>query len=143
MLVQKYIDMLGAKSVIRDLAGKAAARGAEIGYENVFDYSLGNPSVPVPDAINETMIKLLQTMDSRSLHGYSPNPGLPEARDAVAASLKRRFGIDYKREHIFMTSAAASALAHAFRLVAQEGDEIITLDIADVKVGKHCVSKCC
>ncbi len=126
MLVQKYIDMLGAKSVIRDLAGKAAERGAEIGYENVFDYSLGNPSVPVPDAINETMIKLLQTMDSRSLHGYSPNPGLPEARDAVAASLKRRFGIDYKREHIFMTSAAASALAHAFRLVAQEGDEIIT-----------------
>lgn len=126
MLVQKYIDMLGAKSVIRDLAGKAAARGAEIGYENVFDYSLGNPSVPVPDAINETMIKLLQTMDSRSLHGYSPNPGLPEARDAVAASLKRRFGIDYKREHIFMTSAAASALAHAFRLVAREGDEIIT-----------------
>ncbi len=126
MLVQKYIDMLGAKSVIRDLAGKAAARGAEIGYENVFDYSLGNPSVPVPDAINETMIKLLQTMDSRSLHGYSPNPGLPEARDAVAASLKRRFGIDYKREHIFMTSAAASALAHAFRLVAQDGDEIIT-----------------
>ena len=126
MLVQKYIDMLGAKSVIRDLAGKAAARGAEIGYENVFDYSLGNPSVPVPDAINQTMIRLLQTMDSRSLHGYSPNPGLPEARDAVAASLKRRFGIDYKREHIFMTSAAASALAHAFRLVAQEGDEIIT-----------------
>lgn len=126
MLVQKYIDMLGAKSVIRDLAGKAAARGAEIGYENVFDYSLGNPSVPVPDVINETMIKLLQTMDSRSLHGYSPNPGLPEARDAVAASLKRRFGIYYKREHIFMTSAAASALAHAFRLVAQEGDEIIT-----------------
>lgn len=126
MLVQKYIDMLGAKSVIRDLAGKAAARGAEIGYENVFDYSLGNPSVPVPDAINETMIKLLQTMDSRSLHGYSPNPGLPEARGAVAASLKRRFGIDYKREHIFMTSAAASALAHAFRLVAQDGDEIIT-----------------
>ncbi len=126
MLVQKYIDMLGAKSVIRDLAGKAAARGAEIGYENVFDYSLGNPSVPVPDAINDTMIKLLQTMDSRSLHGYSPNPGLPEARDAVAASLKRRFGIDYKREHIFMTTAAASALAHAFRLVAQDGDEIIT-----------------
>ena len=126
MLVQKYIDMLGAKSVIRDLAGKAAVRGAEIGYENVFDYSLGNPSVPVPDAINDTMIKLLQTMDSRSLHGYSPNPGLPEARDAVAASLKRRFGMDYKREHIFMTSAAASALAHAFRIVAQDGDEIIT-----------------
>ena len=126
MLVQKYIDMLGAKSVIRDLAGQAAERGKEIGYENVFDYSLGNPSVPAPDAINETIIKLIGSLDSRSLHGYSPNPGLPEARDAVAASLERRFGIPYKREHIFMTSAAASALAHAFRLVTGEGDEIIT-----------------
>ena len=126
MLVQKYKDMLGAKSVIRDLAAKAAERGKEIGYENVFDYSLGNPSVPVPDAVNETLIRLIGSLDSKSLHGYSPNPGLPEARDAVAASLERRFGIPYKREHIFMTSAAASSLAHAFRLVTEPGDEIIT-----------------
>ena len=126
MLVQKYIDMLGAKSVIRDLAGKAAERGKEIGYENVFDYSLGNPSVPAPDAYNESLVRLIGELDSRSLHGYSPNPGLPEVRDAVAASLERRFGIPYKREHIFMTSAAASALAHAFRLVTEPGDEIIT-----------------
>lgn len=126
MLVQKYIDMLGAKSVIRDLAGKAAERGKEIGYENVFDYSLGNPSVPAPASYNESLVRLISELDSRSLHGYSPNPGLPEARDAVAASLERRFGIPYKREHIFMTSAAASALAHAFRLVTEPGDEIIT-----------------
>ena len=126
MLVQKYIDMLGAKSVIRDLAGKAAERGKEIGYDNVFDYSLGNPSVPAPAAYNESLVRLIGELDSRSLHGYSPNPGLPEARDAVAASLERRFGIPYKREHIFMTSAAASALAHAFRLVTEPGDEIIT-----------------
>ncbi|MCR5739170.1 MAG: pyridoxal phosphate-dependent aminotransferase [Lachnospiraceae bacterium] len=126
MLVQKYIDMLGAKSVIRDLAGKAAERGKEIGYENVFDYSLGNPSVPAPDAYNESLVRMIGTLDSRSLHGYSPNPGLPEVRDAVAASLSKRFGIPYKREHIFMTSAAASALAHAFRLVTEPGDEILT-----------------
>ena len=126
MLVQKYIDMLGAKSVIRDLAGKAAERGKEIGYENVFDYSLGNPSVPAPDAYNESLVRMIGTLDSRSLHGYSPNPGLPEVRDAVAASLAKRFGIPYKREHIFMTSAAASALAHAFRLVTEPGDEILT-----------------
>ena len=110
MLVQKYIDMLGAKTVIRDLAGKAAERGKEIGYENVFDYSLGNPSVPAPDAYNESLVKMIETLDSRSLHGYSPNPGLPEVRDAVAASLAKRFGIPYKRDHIFMTRAAASAL---------------------------------
>ena len=126
MLVQKYIDMLGAKSVIRDLAGKAAERGKEIGYENVFDYSLGNPSVPAPAAYNESLTRMIGSLDSRSLHGYSPNPGLPEVRDAVAASLARRFGIPYKREHIFMTSAAASALAHAFRVVTEPGDEIIT-----------------
>ncbi len=126
MIAKVYKDMLGAKSVIRDLAGVAATRGKEIGYENVFDYSLGNPSVPVPDAINKSMIKMLTEMDSRSLHGYSPNPGIPEVRDAVAASLSKRFGISYKREHIFMTSAAASALAHAFRIVTVPGDEIIT-----------------
>ena len=126
MLVQVYKDMLGAKSVIRDLAGAAVERGKEIGYENVFDYSLGNPSVPVPDEFNRSIIRMIGEMDSRSLHGYSPNPGIPEVRDAVAANLKKRFGIPYTREHIFMTSAAASALAHAFRLVTEPGDEIIT-----------------
>ena len=126
MLTEVYKEMLGAKSVIRDLAGKAAERGKEIGYENVFDYSLGNPSVPVPDAINRSMIRMLNEMDSRSLHGYSPNPGIPEVRDAVAGYLSKRFGIPYKREHIFMTSAAASALAHAFRIVTSPGDEVIT-----------------
>jgi aspartate aminotransferase len=126
MLVQTYKDMLGAKSVIRDLAGAAVERGKEIGYENVFDYSLGNPSVPVPDEFNRSIIRMIGEMDSQSLHGYSPNPGIPEVRDIVAANLKRRFGIPYTREHIFMTSAAASALAHAFRLVTEPGDEIIT-----------------
>ena len=110
MLVQTYKDMLGAKSVIRDLAGAAVERGKEIGYENVFDYSLGNPSVPVPDEFNRSIIRMIGEMDSQSLHGYSPNPGIPEVRDIVAANLKRRFGIPYTREHIFMTSAAASAL---------------------------------
>ncbi len=126
MLVQVYKDMLGAKSVIRDLAGAAVERGKEIGYDNVFDYSLGNPSVPVPDEFNRSIIRMIGEMDSQSLHGYSPNPGIPEVRDAVAANLKKRFGIPYTREHIFMTSAAASALAHAFRLVTEPGDEIIT-----------------
>ena len=61
MLVQKYRDMLGNKSVIRSLSEFATARGREIGYENVFDYSLGNPSVPVPQEFTDTMIRLLQS----------------------------------------------------------------------------------
>ncbi len=62
MLVQKYVDMLSGKSVIRQLSEFATARGAEIGYENVFDYSLGNPSVPVPEAYNEVVNTLLNDM---------------------------------------------------------------------------------
>ena len=126
MVVQKYKDMLAGKSVIRQLSEFATARGAEIGYENVFDYSLGNPSVPVPREFTDRMIHMLATKESGELHGYSPSPGITSVREAVAASLKERFGIPYEAKHIFMASGAAGALAHAFRLVTEPGDEIIT-----------------
>lgn len=126
MVVQKYKDMLSGKSVIRQLSEFATARGAEIGYENVFDYSLGNPSVPVPQEFTDRMIHMLATKESGELHGYSPSPGITSVREAVAASLKERFGIPYEAKHIFMASGAAGALAHAFRLVTEPGDEIIT-----------------
>ena len=126
MLVQKYKDMLSAKSVIRQLSEFATARGAEIGYENVFDYSLGNPSVPVPQEFTDQMIHMLNTMNTNELHGYSPSLGITSVREAVAASLEKRFGLPYRKEHIFMASGAAGALAHAFRLVTEPGDEIIT-----------------
>ena len=126
MLVQKYKDMLSGKSVIRQLSEFAAKRGAEIGYENVFDYSLGNPSVPVPHEFTDRMIHMLATRNPMELHGYSPSLGIPSVREAIAASLEERFGLPYRAEHIFMASGAAGALAHAFRLVAEPGDEIIT-----------------
>lgn len=126
MIVQKYKDMLQGKSVIRQLSEFATARGAEIGYENVFDYSLGNPSVPTPRAFTETMIRLLQEKDPMELHGYSQSLGIPVVRDQVAASLNRRFGMQYTGNHIFMTTGAAGAIAHAVRCVSQPGDEILT-----------------
>lgn len=126
MLVQKYKDMLSEKSVIRQLSEFATARGQEIGYENVFDYSLGNPSVPVPQEFTDTMIDMLETRETSELHGYSPSLGITGVREAVAASLERRFGLPYRKEHIFMASGAAGALAHAFRLVTEPGDEILT-----------------
>ncbi len=126
MLVQKYKDMLSGKSVIRQLSEFATQRGQEIGYENVFDYSLGNPSVPVPEEFTDVMIHMLKTRETSELHGYSPSLGITSVREAVAASLERRFGIPYRREHIFMASGAAGALAHAFRLVTEPGDEILT-----------------
>ena len=125
MLVQKYKDMLSGKSVIRELSEFATARGKEIGYENVFDYSLGNPSVPVPQDLTFNII-YYATTDTQFTHGYSPSLGITSVREAVAGSLEKRFGLPYRKEHIFMASGAAGALAHAFRLVTEPGDEILT-----------------
>lgn len=126
MLVQKYRSMLSGKSVVRELSEFATARGQEIGYENVFDYSLGNPSVPVPRGFTEEMIRLLEGEGSNELHGYSPSLGITAVREAIAASLEERFGLPYRKEHIFMASGAAGALAHAFRLVTEPGDAVLT-----------------
>lgn len=126
MIVQKYKDMLQGKSVIRQLSEFAAARGKEIGYENVFDYSLGNPSVPTPQKFTDTMIDLLQNRNPMELHGYSQSLGIPAVRDKVAASLNKRFGMNYTGNHIFMTTGAAGAIAHAVRCVSEPGDEILT-----------------
>ncbi len=126
MIVQKYKDMLRGKSVIRQLSEFATARGAEIGYENVFDYSLGNPSVPTPQKFTDTMIRMLKEKDPMELHGYSQSLGIPSVRDKVAASLNKRFGMSYTGEHIFMTTGAAGAIAHAVRCVTEPGDEILT-----------------
>ena len=108
MIVQQYRDMLGAKSVIRTLSEAAAVRAAQIGSQNVFDYSLGNPSVPAPACVKEAMISLLQEEDPMALHGYSPTLGIPSVKEAIAKSLNERFGMNYGPEHIFPVSAAAA-----------------------------------
>lgn len=126
MINEKYKKMLQGKSVIRELSEYATARGKEIGYENVFDYSLGNPSVPCTQSFTDTMIDLLQNSNPVAIHGYSPSLGIESVRKAVAQSLNERFGMDYESKHIFMTSGAAGAVAHAVRCVTQPGDEVLT-----------------
>lgn len=126
MISEQYKAMLSGKSVIRELSEYAAARGAQIGYENVFDYSLGNPSVPVPEKFTRELLKLAQDPDMMRVHGYSPSLGIPEVRAKVAESLNCRFQMNYKADDIFMAIGAAGALSHAFRLVCQPGDEIVT-----------------
>lgn len=125
MINETYKEMLGKKSVIRSLSEFATKRGTEIGYDNVFDYSLGNPSVPVTENFTKVMINLLQHENPMALHGYSPTLGNPAFKEAVASSLNRRFGMSYKPTHIFPTSGAAGAIAHALRAVTKEGDEVI------------------
>ena len=96
--------MLSGKSVIRILSEFATKRGEEIGYENVFDYSLGNPSVPVPQAFTDCCIRMLQEKSPMELHVYSHSLGITSVRKKVAESLNRRFGMNYGPEHIFMAS---------------------------------------
>ncbi len=126
MINQDFKSMLSQRSVIREQSEFAAELGAKIGYENVFDYSLGNPSVPVHPAFTEALIRLLRENDPVAIHGYSPTLGITSVRERVAESLNRRFGMDYETKHIFMASGAAGALAHALRAVTKPGDEVLT-----------------
>ena len=126
MINEQYKAMLKGKSVIRQLSEFATERGKQIGYENVFDYSLGNPSVPVPDEFNEGLIELIKTKTTMELHGYSPSVGIASVKDAIAANLNERFGMNYTGNHIFPTSGAAGAVAHAIRCVTKPGDEVLT-----------------
>ena len=126
MLSQHYIDMTSQKSAIRELFDYGSKRAKEIGYENVFDYSLGNPSVPAPQEFTDALLDLIQNTDPVALHGYSPSLGIPSVRQAIADSLNRRFDMNFKMEDIFMAVGAAGAIAHAVRAVTVPGDEVIT-----------------
>ncbi|MBQ8148175.1 MAG: pyridoxal phosphate-dependent aminotransferase [Lachnospiraceae bacterium] len=126
MLSQHYIDMTSQKSAIRELFDYGMKRAQEIGYENVFDYSLGNPSVPAPQAFTDALLDLIQNTDPVKLHGYSPSLGIGSVRQAVADSLNRRFDMNFQMDHIFMAVGAAGAIAHAVRAVTVPGDEVIT-----------------
>ena len=126
MLNEMYRRMLSHKSVIRETAAYGHQRAAEIGYENVFDYSLGNPSVPCPPEFTQAMEDLLAHEDPVALHGYCPNQGDPGFRTAAAARLKKVFGLPYEQKDIFPATGAAGAIAHALRVVTVPGDEVLT-----------------
>ena len=126
MISQKYKDMLGQKSVIREMSAAGHKMGEEIGFDNVFDYSLGNPSVPAPKKVEDVIKKLLEETEPLSLHGYSEGHGILQVREKIAAYLAKTYDIPYTYEDVFMASGAAGALAHAFRAVVCPGEEIIT-----------------
>lgn len=114
------------KSSIREIAAYGSARKAEIGAENVFDFSLGNPSIPAPESVRASIARALE-LPPTQLHGYTPAPGLPAAREAVAASLNRRFGTSYAAGDIYMTCGAAASLSISFHATVNAGDEVIVI----------------
>ena len=126
MISPKFRSMLKGESVIRKMNSQGNAIAEKIGAENVFDFSIGNPSVPAPENLNAVFEELLTGMDSVLLHGYSESHGILEVRKQIAASLQKRFGIPFSYRDIFMASGACAAMAHAVRAVASPGEEIIT-----------------
>ena len=126
MVNQKFYQLGTAPSVIRELFAYGLEQAQVVGPENVFDYSLGNPSIPAPAKVNQSIHDILNDTDSIKVHGYSMACGFDAAREAIAANLNRRFGMDYTADHIFMTTGAAGALAHAVRCVGVPGQNIVT-----------------
>ena len=113
-------------SVIREIFSYGLERKAQIGADKVFDYSLGNPSVPAPAAVRASIERSLQ-LPSDQLHGYTPAPGLPEVRTAVAESLNRRFGTSYGMGDVFMTVGAAASVSMSIHALTNPGEEVIVI----------------
>ena len=111
MVIAKRMEPLVAgSSIIRKLFEEGKEMAKKVGAENVYDYSLGNPSVPAPDAVKSSIIKILDTEDPLFVHGYMSNSGYEEVRQAVADNLNERFQWQYKMEDIIMTVGAASGI---------------------------------
>lgn len=125
MLNEKMLALGTARSVIRDLFEYGRQRAAVVGEENVFDFSIGNPSVPAPESVNREAVRLLTETDSVLLHGYTSAAGDPAVRNALADSLNRRFGMDYRGENLYCTVGAAAALCCCLNGLCCAGDEVV------------------
>lgn len=113
------------RSVIREIFEYGKKRSTEIGAENVFDFSIGNPSVEPPKEVSQTIKELLETEDSVLLHGYTSAQGDFETRKAVADSLNKRFAASLTPDHIYMTCGAAAALTITLKAILNPGEECI------------------
>lgn len=128
MINEKYYRYGTAPSPIRELFNYGLEQAKIVGKENVFDYSLGNPSIPAPKKVSDTIKKLVDTEDSISLHGYSMTAGFESTRKVVADHLNRRFACDAKADEIFMTAGAAPALVSVAKaLTTGPEDEFVII----------------
>lgn len=126
MVIAKRMEPLVAgSSAIRKLFEEGKEMAKVFGAENVYDYSLGNPSVPAPEAVRDSIINILDTQDSLYIHGYMNNSGYEEVRQAVADNLNERFGSAYKMDDIIMTVGAASGINDILDIFLDFDDEVI------------------
>lgn len=126
-MVSDKMKMLGSnRSVIRELFEYGKKRAAEVGAENIYDFSLGNPSVPAPASVENAIKELMATTEPTALHGYTSAQGDAGVRATIADNLVKRFGLPAKADLIYMTCGAAASLCVSLKALACEGDEFIT-----------------
>jgi len=127
MLAKKMVEMSKQKSVIREIYEFGMKRAQEVGRENVFDFSIGNPNVPAPEVIKDIAIDILEKENPVITHSYPSNAGLVSTKIAIANSLNKRFDMDFTENEIFMSIGAAGAIMVCFRaLIDGPEDEIVT-----------------
>ena len=126
MVSAKMYELGTKKSTIRTIFEFGRKRAAEVGEENIFDFSLGNPNVPTPDFVRDAAIEILQTYEPSAVHGYTVAPGNPNVRETLAKSINARFGTNFAGKNLFVTSGAAAAITICFKALAEAGDEFIT-----------------
>lgn len=126
MISEKMENMVANSSAIRAMFEEGTRMAKIYGAENVYDFSLGNPNVPAPEAVKQAIIDIVNGEDPVALHGYTnSNAGYMEVREAVAASLNRRFGTAFAGKNITMTVGAAGGLNVALKVLLNPGDEVI------------------
>ena len=126
MVVSKRMEpLISGSSAIRKLFEEGKEMAREFGAENVYDFSLGNPSVPAPDAVRENAVKILNEMDPLYVHGYMNNCGYDEVRGAIAENLNSRFGSHYQICDIIMTVGAAAGLNDILNIMLDFNDEVV------------------
>ncbi len=126
MVSAKMYELGTKKSTIRTIFEFGRKRAAEVGEENIFDFSLGNPNVPTPDFVRDAAIDILQNYEPAQVHGYTVAPGNPNVRETLAQSINDKFGTHFAGKNIFVTSGAAAAITICFKALAEAGDEFIT-----------------
>lgn len=125
MIAEKMRPLVENNSAIRAMFEEGKRLAAIYGPENVYDFSLGNPNVPAPEAVNRAITDIVAEEVSTMVHGYMSNAGFEDVRDAVAQSLNRRFGTQFHLENILMTVGAASGMNVILKTVLDPGDEVI------------------
>ncbi len=127
MVSQKMYKLGSQRSEIRELFEYGLKRKAEIGAENVFDFSLGNPSVPAPECVKEALADLVENTDPVVLHGYTSAQGAPDVRKSCADYINKTFGTNYTGDNFYMTVGAAASLTISLCAISEEGEEVIVL----------------